>query len=506
MKKLLSLILSLMLFLAVFPLTANASSITAQQLFKYSDAPGSMDDMKNGITVLDNGDIFTIVNKNVLMGFKSDGTPNGFSAALPSDYTGNLCTDGEMIFAHSTNSSQVFIYEPLKSNECKTLYGGSVCHSLAVDENGYLYCLQGETNSADKKIAVIRRIKISSVKALNNEDYISWEKSYFPNYDAPNESKNAYPKALAVDSIGNAYIVDKGSSNGYDASVNGIYKYNMNTGKVTAMKFVDAGGTLVGMTWLYSVNVDSFGNVAVLSRNSNMIALFRNSSANADTFIKTSGWVEDVASDAEGNLYFISNGNTNTGNSVFKCELANVAISDISLSCSSKTITAGASFTLKASVLPSNATNKSVVYTSSDSSVVAVSESGVVKGVKQGTAVITVKTAQGGLIAKCTVTVNKAENTLTASGKRTTVKFAKLKKKNQTVKAAKAVTVKNAKGAVSYKKSKGNKKITVAKNGKITIKKGLKKGTYKIKIKVTAAGNASYKAATKTVTVKIIIK
>ena len=44
------------------------------------------------------------------------------------------------------------------------------------------------------------------------------------------------------------------------------------------------------------------------------------------------------------------------------------------------------------------------------------------------------------------------------------------------------------------------------KNGKITVKKGLKKGTYKLKIKVTAAGNANYNAGSKSVTVKIKVK
>jgi len=237
-----------------------------------------------------------------------------------------------------------------------------------------------------------------------------------------------------------------------------------------------------------------------------MIALFRNSSANAETFINTSGWVEDVASDTNGDLYFISYGNTNTGNSVFKCVLDNVSVSGVSLSCSTKIITASTSFTLKANVLPSNATNKSVIYASSDSSVATVNESGVVKGIKQGSAVITVKTVQGKFISKCTVTVNKAENTLSATGKTVNLKFSKLKKKNQTVKVSKAVTVKNAKGTVTYKKAKGNKKITISKKGKITVKKGLKKGTYKIKIKVTAAGNGSYKPATKTVTVTIKVK
>ena len=105
-----------------------------------------------------------------------------------------------------------------------------------------------------------------------------------------------------------------------------------------------------------------------------------------------------------------------------------------------------------------------------------------------------------------TFKINKAANTLSAKGKKPSVKAAKLKKKNQTVKRAKALAVRNAQGAVTYKKTKGNKKITVAKNGKITVKKGLKKGTYKVKIKVTAAGNANYKAKSKTVTISIKIK
>ncbi len=108
-------------------------------------------------------------------------------------------------------------------------------------------------------------------------------------------------------------------------------------------------------------------------------------------------------------------------------------------------------------------------------------------------------------LSRETVTVPmlaKKANTLVAKGK--TVK-AKPNKKT-VIKKAKAFTIKNAQGAVTFKKAKGNKKITVAKNGKITVKKGLKKGTYKIKVKVTAAGNAEYKAAVKTVTVKIVVK
>jgi hypothetical protein len=41
----------------------------------------------------------------------------------------------------------------------------------------------------------------------------------------------------------------------------------------------------------------------------------------------------------------------------------------------------------------------------------------------------------------------------------------------------------------------------------VTVKKGLKKGTYKVRVKVRAAGNSNYKAsAWKTVTFRIKVK
>ncbi|MBQ3292056.1 MAG: CAP domain-containing protein [Mogibacterium sp.] len=100
----------------------------------------------------------------------------------------------------------------------------------------------------------------------------------------------------------------------------------------------------------------------------------------------------------------------------------------------------------------------------------------------------------------------KAANTLTVKAKTVKVKYSKLKKKNQTIAAKTAMTVSGNKGNVTYRKTSGNRKITVASNGKITVKKKLKKGTYKVKITVTAAGNAYYNSASKTVTVTIKVK
>jgi endo-1,4-beta-xylanase len=52
----------------------------------------------------------------------------------------------------------------------------------------------------------------------------------------------------------------------------------------------------------------------------------------------------------------------------------------------------------------------------------------------------------------------------------------------------------------------GNAKIKVSKTGKVIVGRGLAKGSYKIKVKVTASGNSNYKSVTKTVKLTIRVK
>lgn len=97
-------------------------------------------------------------------------------------------------------------------------------------------------------------------------------------------------------------------------------------------------------------------------------------------------------------------------------------------------------------------------------------------------------------------TINKAKNPLTVKTKTITAN-AKL---NTSFAKSKAFTISKAQGSVTFKKSSGDKKISISKTGVITVKKGLKKNkTYNFKVKVTAAGNSNYKSGSKTVTVKI---
>ena len=80
-----------------------------------------------------------------------------------------------------------------------------------------------------------------------------------------------------------------------------------------------------------------------------------------------------------------------------------VTVTSVSLDCESKTLEIGQSFTLKASVLPEDATDKSITWGSSSSTVASVDQNGLVTAVGGGSATITA--SAGGKEATCSVSV-----------------------------------------------------------------------------------------------------
>ena len=87
-----------------------------------------------------------------------------------------------------------------------------------------------------------------------------------------------------------------------------------------------------------------------------------------------------------------------------------IPVTSITLNQTTASLKKGETLTLTATVAPSDAANKSVTWSSGNTSVATVSTSGVVTAVGEGTAVITVKTADGGKTATCTVTVAHTHN------------------------------------------------------------------------------------------------
>ena len=82
-----------------------------------------------------------------------------------------------------------------------------------------------------------------------------------------------------------------------------------------------------------------------------------------------------------------------------------VRVTDVTLDRSTVDVAAGDTVQLTATVLPSNATNKSVTWGSSDTSIATVSQTGLVTGVAPGQTVVYVRTADGDHMITCTVNV-----------------------------------------------------------------------------------------------------
>ena len=180
---------------------------------------------------------------------------------------------------------------------------------------------------------------------------------------------------------------------------------------------------------------------------------------------------------------------TNTEPSSTPSPSTPVAVSGVALDKKVATINVGKTVTVKATVTPANAANKTLAWTSSNRTVATVSN-GVVKGVKAGRVVITAKTTDGSNIsATCTVTVKQPVTSISLSKKATMYTGKKL-----TLKAK--VNPANASNKALTWKSYNTKIAKVASNGVVT---GVKAGTVKI---TATAKDGSRKSATCTVTVR----
>ena len=133
-----------------------------------------------------------------------------------------------------------------------------------------------------------------------------------------------------------------------------------------------------------------------------------------------------------------------------------------------------------------------VTYKSSNTSLAAVDSKGVVTGKGAGTVKITVTSAETDTYYKAvktiTIKVVKGSQAITAKAAASQVAVGKTD----------AITVKGAKGSLTYKSS-STTIATVNAKGVVT---GKKVGT--VKITVTAAATANYNAASKTVTIKVV--
>ena len=151
--------------------------------------------------------------------------------------------------------------------------------------------------------------------------------------------------------------------------------------------------------------------------------------------------------------------------------------------------------------LGAKASSNGLLHYASDNDSVQVNRYGsvVVKGKFIGKATITITVDETDIYKKATktitVTVKKASQPIKVSPAKKSYKASALKKKAKKFN----IKVKKAKGKVTY--TSNSKSVTVNGKGKVTVSKGIKKGTYKVT--VTAAETSTYAKATQTVVIRI---
>ena len=158
----------------------------------------------------------------------------------------------------------------------------------------------------------------------------------------------------------------------------------------------------------------------------------------------------------------------------------------ISLNMTSAELTEGNTMQLSATVLPSNATNKTVTWTTSNSSVATVSSNGLVTAKNPGTATITARTTDGSnLSASCSVTVK--QNVVLATSISLNKTSAELTEGN-TMQLSATVLPSNATNKTVTWTTSNSSVATVSSNGLVTAKSS---GTATITATTTDGTNLS---------------
>ena len=134
-----------------------------------------------------------------------------------------------------------------------------------------------------------------------------------------------------------------------------------------------------------------------------------------------------------------------------------------------------------------------------------------VKKAGEYTVTLTVKNGKyKGKTGTATYTIKKAANPLTVKRlkKTITVKASEIKSKAKTYKIKKVAKISKQQGKITYEALPGtsDKVIFNTNNGSITVPKGLAKGKYTVKFRVTAAGGTNYKPKSVSLTQTIQVK
>lgn len=209
----------------------------------------------------------------------------------------------------------------------------------------------------------------------------------------------------------------------------GTESITITNGKISATDAVlvlELGGSTGAWTFKTTNYAGTDGYLAAASNNSNYCQVITDGTQTRAKFtISFSDDAVVITATGGGNRRNMRH-NPNNGNPLFACYQnatdqspiylykevtgggsASVAVTGVTLDKNEAEVAVGGTVSLTATVAPSNATTKTVTWESDDEDIATV-DGGVVTGVAEGTATITVKTTDGNKTATCEVTVTAA--------------------------------------------------------------------------------------------------
>ena len=263
-------------------------------------------------------------------------------------------------------------------------------------------------------VTVKEIVKVTSV-SLNRSSLLI-EKGKYRTLTATVLPTNAENKALIWRSDkpcfasvcnGIVYAVSKGTATITATATDGSGKYATCTVSVTEDVLV----TSISVTSTQSLKVgdSAYLSATVLPTNAtNKAVLWTSDNTEVASVNANSGL---VYANAVGTAKITATARDGSGvYGTINISVSPVPVTSVTVSPKEKTLSVGETTTLSATVSPSNATDKSVIWTSSDTSVATVGKyTGVVTAKADGTATITAKSVDGNKTDTCTITVDSRE-------------------------------------------------------------------------------------------------
>ncbi|OEH84502.1 hypothetical protein BHU72_09865 [Desulfuribacillus stibiiarsenatis] len=363
------------------------------------------------------GEAATLANLSSPNGVALDSSGNLYIADTMNHVIRKVATDGKISTVAGTNTG----------DDLDDYYGGysgdgglatsaelRAPRGLAVDNLSNLYIADSSNN---------RIRKVSATDGVITTVAGTGSYSYSGDGGLANQAGLNFPRGVAVDSHGNLYIADRSNHR--------IRKVSATDGVITTVAGTgtpDYSGdgeaaTSANLKSPHGVAVDSHGNLYIADTENNRIRKVSAADGVISTVAGTGiyGYSGDegtatlaqfrsiygVIVDSNGNLYITDSNN----NRIRKVTVPTVSVTGVTVDPSTLTlIEGGAPVSLTATVSPIDATNKGVVWSSSNTAIATVSSSGEVTPVGVGTATITVTTQDGSNTGTVEVTVNALVN------------------------------------------------------------------------------------------------